>query len=76
MFRSRSTEENKFLTILVATSWLCNASFGIMYSVLGPAQPYLAKNVGVTVDAINFIWTAGSIGGLVGALLAGVCYKQ
>ena len=47
-----------------------------MYSVLGPAQPYLAKNVGVTVDAINFIWTAGSIGGLVGALLAGVCYKQ
>ena len=43
MFKFRSPEERKFLTILVATSWLCNASFGIHMSVLGPAQPYLAK---------------------------------
>ena len=76
MFKFRSSEERKFLTILVSTSWLCNASYGIMGSVLGPAQPDRAKNVGVTIDAVNFIWTAGSIGGLIGALLSGVCYKR
>jgi hypothetical protein len=26
-------------------------------AILGPTQPYLAKQVGVNIDNINFVWT-------------------
>ena len=32
------------------------AAFGTM---LGPAQPFIARNVGVDIEAITFIWTFG-----------------
>ena len=27
------------------------------YTIMGPAQPYIAKNIGLEIDSINFIWT-------------------
>ena len=32
------------------------AAFGTM---LGPSQPFMARNVGVDIEAITFIWTFG-----------------
>ena len=33
----------------------------VVFSIIGPAQPFIAKNVGLEVDSINFIWTVGKL---------------
>lgn len=42
-----------YFVIFVANSIPSSA----MSALLGPAQPFLAKKVGVEVDSINFLWT-------------------
>ena len=50
--------------------WLCSylslyfllaVCHGAVATVFGPAQPYLARRVGVHIDAINSIWTFSEI---------------
>ena len=31
--------------------------FGVYNTLLGPAQPYIAKNTGVAIDTVTLIWT-------------------
>jgi MFS family permease len=75
MFRFKP-EERKFYFILVASSWLSNIGHGLAITVLGPTQPYLARNVGVGVDLINLVWTFGFLGYVVGSLIAGMVFKR
>jgi hypothetical protein len=69
-------EEKKWLCWYVASSWLTNFGHGMVTTVVGPTQPYLASNVGVNIDTINLVWTFGFFGYMVGALLAGFIFRQ
>lgn len=52
------------------------AALGLAMSVLGPALPQLAAQVGVELDDISILFTARSAGFLLGALLAGRLYDR
>ena len=60
----------------VAASWLSNIGHGLVVTVVGPTQPYIAKNVGVEVDTINLLWSFGFFGFAVGAVAAGFVFKR
>ena len=60
----------------VAASWLSNIGHGLVVTVVGPTQPYIAKNVGVEVDTINLLWSFGFFGFAVGAVAAGFLFKR
>ena len=70
------SEDNKWYAWYVASSWLCNVGHGMMVTVVGPTQPYLARNVGVNIDVVNLVWTAGFGGYVIGALATGFVYKR
>ena len=42
-------EETKWLIGYVLSSWLSNFGHGMVVTVIGPSQPYLAYNVGVSI---------------------------
>ena len=42
-------EETKWLIGYVLSSWLSNFGHGMVVTVIGPSQPYLAYNVGVPI---------------------------
>ena len=42
-------EKNKWLAWYVASSWLVNLGHGMIVTVVGPTQPYLASNVKVNI---------------------------
>eukprot|EP00095_Tigriopus_kingsejongensis_P008296 maker-scaffold948_size77650-snap-gene-0.12 protein:Tk08296 transcript:maker-scaffold948_size77650-snap-gene-0.12-mRNA-1 annotation:"sodium-dependent glucose transporter 1" len=70
------TPESRWYAILLPSSWLSNIGHGLMVTVVGPTQPYLAKNVGVNIDIINLVWTFGFLGYIVGALATGMVFKR
>ena len=47
-----------------------------MLAVVGPMQPYLARNVEVKIDLINLVWTFGFAGYVIGALVTGFIFKR
>ncbi len=69
-------EDRRFYFILIASSWLCNIGHGLTITVLGPTQPYLARNVGVSIDLVNLVWTFGFLGYVAGSLIAGMVFKR
>ena len=70
------SEENKWYSVYILSSWLCNVGHGMMVTVVGPTQPYMARNVNVNIDTINLVWSAGFSGYLLGALATGFIYKR
>ena len=69
-------DDNKWYALYVVSSWLANIGHGAMITVVGPAQPYIAANVGVNIDTINILWTFGFAGYVVGAIATGFIYKR
>ena len=69
-------EDTKWYAVFVASSWLSNIGQGLVNTVVGPTQPYLAQNVGVKIDLINLVWTFGFGGYLLGALACGMVFKK
>ena len=69
-------QERSFYGFLIGSSWLCNIAHGLTITILGPTQIYLARNVGVDIDTINFVWSFGFLGYMAGSLAAGVIFKQ
>ena len=57
-------------------AWLGHMCFGLAISILGPAQPYLAQNVGVLNEQINFIWTGRGVGSCLAAVITGLVLKS
>ena len=37
---------------------------------------YIGRHTGVAIDTVNFVWTFGFLGYLVGSLLTGFIFKQ
>ena len=71
-----SQSEIRWLACYLASSWLTNFGHGLVVTVVGPTQLYIAKNVGVEKDTINWLWTFGFFGFLVGAVVAGFVFKR
>ncbi|XP_023332152.1 sodium-dependent glucose transporter 1A isoform X2 [Eurytemora carolleeae] len=65
-----------WLSIYFPVSWLTQFGHGLVTTVVGPTQPYLARNTGVAIDTVNLVWTFGFIGFLLGSLLTGFIFKQ
>ena len=51
-------------------------ALGLIGSLLGPSLTGLAKNTGVHLDQISILFTARSLGYLLGSLLAGRVYDR
>ena len=47
--KTMKNEETKWLVGYVLSSWLSNFGHGMVVTVIGPSQPYLAYNVGVPI---------------------------
>ena len=69
-------EEDKWTLIYVLSSWFCNFGHGMIVTVVGPTQPYLAFNVKVDIATINLVWTFGFFGYTLGALLTGLVFRR
>lgn len=68
---SRKREKLTFLTY-----GLCFVALGLSMSVMGPTLPSLADNTGVSLARISFIFTATSIGYLLGSSGGGGLYDK
>lgn len=69
-------DETKWLTWYVGSSWLTNFGHGMVVTVVGPTQPYLASNVNVDIDTINLVWTFGFFGYMLGAIGTGFIFRR
>jgi hypothetical protein len=51
----------KWLSAFLLVAWSGHIGLGMSVAILGPTQPYLARQVGVNIDNINFVWTTRSL---------------
>ena len=70
------SKENLFLAILLPSILLGSISVGLPNGVLGSTQPFLANNVGVSKQTINFMWTIGAVGNFIGSFFTGFIFKS
>ena len=49
--------QKKWLWIFFTIDFLNKIVSHIFITIVGPAQPFLAKKIGVGIDEINLIWT-------------------
>ena len=54
------------LGFYVPVVWCLHISHGMMNTVIGSSQLYHARNVGLELSQINFVWTFGFIGFVLG----------
>lgn len=73
---SLDSDSSRWLLFYFPVSWLTQFGHGLVTTVVGPTQPYLAKNVNVNIDTINFVWTFGFFGYLIGSLATSFIFKQ
>ena len=71
-----SPDSSSWILVYFPVSWLTQFGHGLVTTVLGPTQPYLARNTGVEIDTINLVWTFGFFGYMVGSLATGFIFKQ
>jgi len=69
-------KEKLFCRIFLPLAWSGHIGLGLALGIFGPTQPYLARNVEVSVDTINFIWTGRSIGFMITSVLTAVVFKK
>ena len=71
---SATTKQKEFYYFL--TYSVCFISLGLGMSALGPMLPYLASNVNVSIAQISFLFTASSLGYLIGSAGGGRLYDR
>ena len=74
--REFSGSEVRWLVGYFTSSWITNFGHGLVVTVVGPTQLYIAQNVGVEKDTINLLWTFGFFGFLVGSFASGFLFKR
>jgi len=70
------SDSSKWILIYFPVSWLTQFGHGLVTTVVGPTQPYLAKNTGVEIDTINLVWSFGFFGYMVGSLGTSFIFKE
>ena len=71
-----SPESSKWIKVYFPVSWLTQFGHGLVTTVVGPTQPYLAENTGVDIATINLVWTFGFFGYMVGSLATSFIFKE
>ena len=69
-------EQHRIERLSFITYGICFVSLGLASVALGPMLPYLAKNVNVSIAQISFLFTASSLGYLVGSSGGGRLYDR
>eukprot|EP00090_Calanus_glacialis_P002229 TRINITY_DN11674_c0_g1_i1.p1 TRINITY_DN11674_c0_g1~~TRINITY_DN11674_c0_g1_i1.p1 ORF type:complete len:456 (-),score=102.67 TRINITY_DN11674_c0_g1_i1:161-1528(-) len=69
-------DSSKWICVYFPVSWLTQFGHGLVTTVVGPTQPYLAKNTGVDIATINLVWTFGFFGYMVGSLATSFVFKE
>jgi len=74
--KQTGTSKSRREIYFVITYGICFVSLGLGMASLGPLLPYLADNVGVTLAKISFLFTASSLGYLLGSAGGGRLYDR
>ena len=69
-------DSSRWLLFYFPVSWLTQFGHGLVTTVVGPTQPYLARNTGVDIDTINLVWSFGFFGYMVGSLGTSFIFKE
>jgi hypothetical protein len=56
-YKEWMAKNKRWLSAFLLVAFSGHAGLGMAIAVFGPTQPYLAKQTGVDVDTVNFIWT-------------------
>lgn len=64
-----SDSEERWAFTYIGLAWAAELGNGVIQTIVGPMQPYLAYNLNTDTSTINLIWTLGFIGFLIGSLL-------
>eukprot|EP00095_Tigriopus_kingsejongensis_P009984 maker-scaffold17_size721972-snap-gene-6.22 protein:Tk09984 transcript:maker-scaffold17_size721972-snap-gene-6.22-mRNA-1 annotation:"sodium-dependent glucose transporter 1" len=67
---------SKWMVAFVIVSNLSLIFSNALLTVLGPSQPFLAKQLDIDIDTITSIWTLSSISGICGGLLSSFTFKR
>ena len=70
------TSDQGWFYVYLCVGWFGHMCHGMSMAILGPAQPYLAQNVGVLNQQINFIWTGRGVGSCLAAIMTGLVFKS
>ena len=70
------TSDQGWFYVYLCVGWFGHMCHGMSMAILGPAQPYLAQNVGVLNEQINFIWTGRGFGSCLAAVMTGLVFKS
>ena len=70
------TSDQGWFYVYLCVGWFGHMCHGMAMAILGPAQPYLAQNVGVLNEQINFIWTGRGVGSCLAAIMTGLVFKS
>lgn len=74
---SQTTPQKKQKEIYYFLTYgICFISLGLGMSALGPMLPYLAENINVSLAQISFLFTASSLGYLIGSAGGGRLYDR
>jgi len=61
--------ERRWTRSYVGLAWLAELGNGVIQTITGPMQPYLAYNLATDTSTINLVWTLGFSGFLIGSIL-------
>ena len=71
-----ANESWKWLGPFLVIDLIRTIVLGAQYTIFGPAQPYLAKKVGVKLENITWLWTIMSGSGTIMSIIAAMTFKQ
>ena len=69
-------DSSRWLLVYFPVSWLTQFGHGLVTTVVGPTQPFLAQNTGVDIATINLVWSFGFFGYIIGSLGTSFIFKE
>ena len=65
-----------YLFMVMPALWMGCISMGLVNGIVGSTQVFLAINVGVSRQTINFIWASGAVGSIIAAIFTSHVFKK
>ena len=70
------SSQEKWTFYYFILSWGAELGNGMIQTITGPMQPFLAYNLGTDTSTINLVWTLGFIGFLIGSILTSSIFTK
>ena len=70
------SSQEKWTFYYFILSWGAELGNGMIQTITGPMQPYLAYNLDTDTSTINLVWTLGFIGFLIGSILTSSIFTK